>query len=58
VKQIPIPLAPIDEQYRIVSELNDLQNKITVLKTLQADISAEITTLMPSILDKAFRGEL
>ncbi len=58
VKRIPIPIAPIDEQCRIVSELNDLQNKINVLKTLQRDASAEIAALIPSIFDKAFRGEL
>jgi restriction endonuclease S subunit len=58
VKQLQIPIAPIDEQCRIVSELNDLQNRINALKTLQSETSTELNALMPSILDKAFRGEL
>jgi type I restriction enzyme, S subunit len=46
------------EQRRVVNELDELQAKVDSLKQLQAETSAEIDALMPSILDKAFRGEL
>lgn len=51
------PHAP-PEQRRIVAYLDDLQEQINSLKALQAETSAEFDALMPSILDKAFRGEL
>ena len=53
-----IPLPSLLEQHRIVARLDELQQKIGSLKALQTDTSAELDALMPSILDKAFRGEL
>jgi type I restriction enzyme, S subunit len=53
---VPIPLLP--DQHRIVAYLDDLQERIDALKSLQAETSAELSALIPSILDKAFRGEL
>jgi type I restriction enzyme M protein len=38
--------------------LDDLQAKVDQLKTLQAQTAAELDALLPSILDRAFRGEL
>jgi len=32
--------------------------EVKALKTLEEEITAELGALMPSILDKAFRGEL
>ena len=46
------------EQRRIVAYLDELQEKADALKTLQAETSAELDALMPSILDQAFCGEL
>ena len=46
------------EPHRVVAYLDDLQEKTNSLKALQAETSAELDALMPSILDKAFRGEL
>lgn len=46
------------EQHRIVAHLDTLQAKVDVLKRLQAETAAEIDALFPSILDKAFKGEL
>ena len=43
---------------RIVANLNDLQAKVGRLKALQAQTAAELDALLPSILDKAFKGEL
>lgn len=55
---LAIPVPPLPEQQQIVAYLDDLQQKTDSLKTLQAETSAELDALMPSILDKAFRGEL
>ncbi|MFN5515996.1 MAG: restriction endonuclease subunit S [Cyanobacteriota bacterium] len=46
------------EQRHIVAYLDDLQTKIDSLKRLQAETAAELDALLPSILDKAFKGEL
>ena len=43
---------------RIVAYLDGLQAKVDQLKKLQAETAAELAALLPSILDKAFKGEL
>jgi len=48
----------LSEQQRIVAYLNDIQNKVKSLIQLQSETSAELNALLPSILDKAFKGEL
>lgn len=53
-----IPVPPLSEQRRIVSELEALQVDVDALKRLQAETAAELDALMPSILSKAFNGEL
>ncbi|NLF69286.1 MAG: hypothetical protein GX575_09560 [Candidatus Anammoximicrobium sp.] len=58
VRRLAIPLPPLPEQRRIVAYLDDLQAKVDQLKTLQAQTAAELDALLPSILDRAFRGEL
>jgi len=40
-----------------VAELDALQVRVDTLKKLQAEISTELDALLPSILDKAFKGE-
>lgn len=57
-KAFVIPVPPLDEQRRIVTYLDGLQAKVNALKKLQADSTAELAGLLPSILDKAFKGEL
>jgi len=42
----------------IVAYLDNLQTKVDALKRLQAETAAELDAVLPSILDKAFRGEL
>jgi type I restriction enzyme S subunit len=49
---------PLPEQQRLVDDLEALQIKITELKTVHARMQAELDALLPSILDRAFRGEL
>jgi type I restriction enzyme S subunit len=58
IRELPIPAAPLAEQRRIVAELNGLQTQVDALQKLQNDTAAELDALLPSILDKAFKGEL
>ena len=41
-----------------MTELDALQAEVAALKRLQAETAAELDTLLPAILDKAFKGEL
>ena len=58
IRALPVPVPPLPEQRRIVAYLDDLQAKVDQLKSLQAQTAAELDALLPSILDRAFRGEL
>jgi type I restriction enzyme S subunit len=49
--KVPVP------QSRIVTELDDLQSQVDALKRRQAETATELDALLPSILDKAFKGE-
>jgi type I restriction enzyme S subunit len=53
-----IPVPPLPEQRRIVVYLGGLQAKVDALKKLQSETAAELAALLPSILDKAFKGEM
>ena len=43
---------------RQVAYLDDLQTKMDALKRLQAETTAELDALFPSLLNQAFKGEL
>jgi len=58
LKKFAFLLPPISEQRQIVSYLDGLQIKVDALKQLQSETEAELNALLPSILDKAFKGEL
>lgn len=53
-----IPLPPLVEQRRLVTDLDRLQAVADRLKALQAETAAELGGFLPSILDRAFQGEL
>jgi len=55
---LPVPKLALAEQRRIVAHLDEVQEKVDRLKAFQSETSAELDALLPSILDKAFRGEL
>lgn len=57
LRRLRIPLPHIEEQRRIVAYLDGLQAKLDRLKALQEQSAAELDALLPSVLDKAFRGE-
>ena len=58
IKSIPVPVPPLPEQRRIVSELDALQAEVDALKRLQTQTAAELDALLPALLDRAFKGEL
>ncbi len=58
LRKVPVPVPPFPEQRRIVSELEALQSAVDTLKRLQAETAAELDALLPSILDRAFKGNL
>jgi type I restriction enzyme, S subunit len=53
-----IPVPPLPEQHRIVTYLDELQSKVDTMKRLRQEAIKELDALLPSILDKAFKGEL
>lgn len=56
---LPFPTkTSLVDQRRIVEFLDDLQSKVDILKRLQTETAAELDAMLPSILDKAFKGEL
>lgn len=58
LEKTPVPVPSLEEQRRVVGYLDTLQSRIDLAKKLQFETGAELRALMPSILDKAFRGEL
>lgn len=54
--QIPVP--PLADQERIVSKLHAVRERVEEVTSLNSQVAAELEALMPSIIDKAFRGEL
>lgn len=56
--KLTIPVPPLSEQRRIVTYLDELQTKIDTMKQLREEAIKELDALLPSILDKAFKGEL
>lgn len=53
-----IPLPPIPEQRRIIDYIDGFYPRVKMLQQLQSVTSDELGALLPSILDKAFKGEL
>jgi type I restriction enzyme S subunit len=58
IKPLNFPCPPLNEQRRIVGYLDGLQAKVDELKRLQAQTQEELDALMPSVLAKAFKGEM
>jgi type I restriction enzyme S subunit len=55
---LPFPLAPLPEQDYIVSSINFLQGRLREVAELELKTEKELQELIPSVLDKAFNGEL
>ena len=58
IKNIEISIPPLDEQRRIVAYLDSVQARLASLRELQSATGEELSALLPSVLDRAFRGEL
>lgn len=59
VAAIPFPSGlPVPEQQAIAAKLNAIQAQIDRLNGLAVDTGKQIDALLPSILDRAFQGEL
>lgn len=53
-----IPVPALIAQRRIVAHLDALQAKVDALKQEQSRTSSALNALLPSVLDRAFRGKL
>jgi type I restriction enzyme, S subunit len=58
VKQMEFPLSSLHDQQQVVAYLDELKTRIEHAKRAQAETSTQLDALTPSVLDKAFRGEL
>ena len=57
IKNIEIPLLPVPEQQYVVTYFDSLQTQVDKMKYVQAEVSAELDSLLP-LFHKAFKGEL
>lgn len=55
-KEVLVP--PLPEQHQIITYINELVARMDVLKRLQDETATELDALLPSILDRAFKGGL
>ena len=51
-------IIPLDEQRRIVAYLDSVQARLASLRELQSATGEELSALLPSVLDRALKGEL
>ena len=58
VLDLVVPQHDAAEQRRIVGYLDGLARQVAALARLQSETAAELDALLPSVLDKAFKGEL
>lgn len=49
---------PHDKWRHIVAYLDNVQARLASLRQLQSATGEELSALLPSVLDRAFRGEL
>jgi type I restriction enzyme S subunit len=58
VREFVVPLPPLHQQRRIAAELLDLRKRTEEANRERVTNQQMIAALLPSVLDKAFRGEL
>ena len=58
ISSIPIPDIPIDVQQRITTALNAVQQRVDEIMLAQNSSRTELDALLPSALNRIFRGEL
>lgn len=55
---VELPIPPLSEQYSIVEKIEAFQAEVDALQRRQSETAVELGGLFPSILNRAFRGEL
>jgi type I restriction enzyme S subunit len=58
VRKLLIPIAPKARQVQVVERIDALRSMAEALKALYAQTRVTIDAIIPSVLDRAFRGEL
>lgn len=58
IKELEVPLPPLQIQQKVVKYLDEVSNKIEKVKSIQKEKMDSLKALKASILDQAFRGEL
>ena len=58
LKEIDIPVPPLQLQQKTVAYLDEISQKIKKIKSVQKEKMESLVALKASILDQAFRGEL
>lgn len=58
LRKFKFMLPSLEEQRRLVAYLDGLQTQVSALRAAQAETERELAALIPSILDRAFKGEL
>lgn len=58
IQKITMPIPPLQAQRRIVAGVGEMRRCHESVRLVQADTAAELDVLLPSILDRALKGEL
>ncbi len=58
IAQMSLPCPSADEQVKFVSEANSVTSKAAEIEGIQSAIAEELNAMLPSILDRAFKGAL
>jgi type I restriction enzyme S subunit len=58
LRHVVLPIPSLPDQHRIVSSLDEFRTSMDELRGLQMNVSVELDRVLPSVLDKAFEGEL
>ncbi len=58
IESIQVPVPDLEQQRQVIAGVEVLETKLDALAQHQSETAAELDALVPSILDRAFRGEL
>ena len=58
IRRLGIPTPPLNEQRKLVAELEALQSQSETLTAAHAETGLMLNALTPAILDRAFKGQL
>ncbi len=58
IRDFPIPVPPLHEQLKIVQRLETLHASLSHAWKLKCASNKELDAMLPSILDRAFKGAL